>query len=165
MPNFYIPYHLPYPMATTSHNARIELAIAHLNRQDKPNIMGTANEYQLVESTLRRRFKGQCTSRQAATSQYRQNLTLAQEEVLIGQINRLTDRRLPPTSRIVRNLAEEIIGRPIGKNWTGQFVYRYKNRLQSIYLRNIDKDRINVEYAPIFKQFYDLVILLFSYDR
>ena len=66
MPNFYIPYHLPYPMATTSHNARIELAIAHLNRQDKPNIMGTANEYQLVESTLRRRFKGQCTSRQAA---------------------------------------------------------------------------------------------------
>ena len=150
-------------MATTSHNARIELAIAHLNRQDKPNIMGAAKEYQLVESTLRRRFKGQSVSRQAANSIHRQNLTLAQEEVLIGQINRLTDRGLPPTSRIVKNLAEEMIGRPIGKNWTGQFVHRYQSRLQSLYLRNIDKDRMNAKYAPMFKQFYDLVVLFFSY--
>ena len=57
--------------STSSHNARIELAIADLNRQEKPNIMGTAMEYQLVESTLRRRFKGQTTSREAANSQYR----------------------------------------------------------------------------------------------
>ena len=148
--------------STSSHNARIELAIADLNRQEKPNIMGTAMEYQLVESTLRRRFKGQTTSREVANSQYRQNLTLAQEEILIGQINRLTDRGLPPTSRIVRNLAEEMINRPVGKNWTGQFVQRYKNRLRSLYLRNIDKDRMNAEYAPMFKQFYDLVVLFFS---
>ena len=32
-------------MAATTHNARTELAIAHLNRQDKLNIMGTAREY------------------------------------------------------------------------------------------------------------------------
>ncbi len=148
-------------MATTSHDARIELALADLSRQEKPNFMGTAKKYQLVESTLRRRFKGQHLSRRAAVSEYHQNLTLTQEEVLIGQINRLTDRGLPPTSRIVKNLAEAMIGRPVGKNWTGQFVKRYKTRLQSIYLHNIDRNRMNAEYAPLFKYFYDLVIARF----
>ena len=58
---------------------------------------------------------------------------------------------------MVRNLAEEMIGSSVGKNWTGDFVKRYKNRLTSLYLRNIDSQRIKAEYAPSFKQFYDLV--------
>ena len=68
---------------------------------------------------------------------------------------------MPPTSGMVRNLAEEVIGRPVGKNWTGDFVKRYKNRLTSVYLRNIDSQRIKSEYALLFKQFYDLVIWFF----
>src|SRR2546423_860134 len=94
-------------MDKSTHNARIELALADLNQQDKPNLLGTARRYGLVESTLRRRWKGQSMSRQAASSEYKQRLTFAQEESLVQQINRLTDRGLPPTSRIVRNLAEE----------------------------------------------------------
>ena len=136
----------------------MELALADLNRQDKPNFLGTAKKYGLVGSTLRRRYQGKTMSRVAANSEYRQNLTFAQEEVLIGQINRLTDRGLPPTNQMVRNFAEEILNRPIGKNWAGDFVKRYKGRLTSLYLHTIDKDRINAEYAPMFKQFYDLVI-------
>ena len=49
-------------------NARIELAIADLNQQDKPNLMGTAKRFNLVESTLRRRWKGQTVSHKAAAS-------------------------------------------------------------------------------------------------
>ena len=109
-------------MATTTHDARIELALADLRRQEKPNIMGTAKKYQLAESTLRRRFKGQHLSRRAAASEYLQNLTFVQKEVLIGQINVLTDRGIPPTSRTVENFTEEMIKRPVGKNWTGQFM-------------------------------------------
>jgi len=46
-----------------------------------------------------------------------------QEEVLIGHINMLTAQSIPPTSQIVKNLAEEIIsGKPVGKNWTSDFV-------------------------------------------
>ena len=111
-------------MATTTHDTRIELVLADLKRQDEPNIRGTARKYQLIESTLRRRFQGKNLSRSAANSGYRQNLTFAQEQVLIGQINRMTDCRLPPTSRIVKNFAEEVIGRLIGKNWTSDFVKR-----------------------------------------
>jgi hypothetical protein len=38
--------------------------------------------------------------------------------VLIGIINRLTKRKMPPTFAIVINLAEEIRGAFVGKNWT-----------------------------------------------
>ena len=144
-------------MNNSTLNARIELAIADLNQQDQPNLRGTAKRFSLVESTLRRRWKGQTVSQKAAASKYKQRLTLAQEEALIQQINRLVDRGLPPTARIVRTLAEEVIGGPVGKNWTGAFVRRYKDRLKSLYLRNMDSQCIKSEYPPLFKQFYDLV--------
>jgi hypothetical protein len=35
------------------------------------------------------------------------------------------DCGIPPISYIVRNLAKEIHGKPIGKNWIGQFVKHY----------------------------------------
>ena len=57
----------------------------------------------------------------------------------------------------MHNLAEEVINDSVGKNWTSDFMKRYKNRVISIYLRNIDNERIKAEYALIFKYFYDLV--------
>lgn len=144
-------------MNCSTHNARIELAIADLHQQEKPNFLGTAKKYNLNNVTLCRRFRGQQLSKQAAASEYRQCLTFAQEETLIGHINSLTDRGIPPTSHIICSLAQEMIGRPVGKNWTGDFVKRYESRLKSSYLRNIDSQRIKAEYTPSFKQFYDLV--------
>ena len=147
-------------MATSTHNARIELAIADLKSQEVPKYAATARKYALEPSTLRRRFQHITTSKEAANSLYRQRLTFAQEEVLIGEINDLTERAIPPTSQMVRNLAEEIIQRPVGKNWTGDFLKRYKDRLRSQYLMNIDNNRAKSEYVPSFEHFYDLVISL-----
>ena len=96
-------------MNNSTHNARIELALASLRQQNKPNIHRTAKEFSLVESTLRRRWNGKSVSRKASASEHRQRLTDVQEEALIGQINRLTDRGLPPTSSIIRSIAEEMI--------------------------------------------------------
>ena len=53
-------------MDNSTKNASIELEIADLNRQLKPNINAPAKSYSLVESTLRRRFKGESLSFQAA---------------------------------------------------------------------------------------------------
>lgn len=103
-------------MAQSTHNARIKLAIADLAKQSKPNSMATARKHGVNRSTLQKRFLGQTLSMQAAASKYRQRLTFVQEETLIKHINSLTDRGLPPTSRIVRNLAEEIISGPVRKN-------------------------------------------------
>ena len=122
--------------------ASIDLAIADLNTKLTLNIRATARKFQLSESTLKRRWKGQTVSYQEAASIYHQRLTNAQEEALTHQINSLTDRGIPPTSPIVRNLVEEVISGPVGKNWTGQFVKRHKDRLKSLYLHNIDSQRI-----------------------
>ena len=151
-------------MAQSTYDARLELAIADLAKQDKPNYMATAKKHEVARTTLRKRFLGERVSIHAAASKYRQRLTFVQEETLIKHINSLTDRGLPPTSRIVRNLAEEIIGGPVGKNWTGDFVKRYKNRLTSLHLRNIDSQRVRAEYAPSFKHFYDLVTPIWLFD-
>ena len=50
-----------------------------------------------------------------------------------------------PTSSIVRNLAEKLLQDRVGKNWASNFVYRHKDRLKSLYLRNIDKKRYQSE--------------------
>ena len=144
-------------MNNTTTTAPIDQAIANLESQERPNILATAKKFGLVESTLRRRWKGQSVSRREASSTHKQRLTTVQEEALISQINRLTDRGIPPTPTIVRNLAEEMIQSSVGRNWAGEFTKRNQDRLKSLYLRNMDSLRIKSEYAPTFKQFYDQV--------
>ena len=141
----------------STYEARIEAAIDDLESQDVPGYRPTANKYNINYTTLRRRYLGIQLSRATANSEFRQRLTIAQEDVLIKHINDFTDRGLPPTVQIIKNLAEEILYDTVGKNWVGDFVQRKKDRIRSLYLRNIDSLRIKADYAPIFKQFYDQV--------
>ena len=64
---------------------------------------------------------------------------------------------MPPTSAIVKNMAEEIWGGEVNKNWTSHFVKRHQDRLKSLYLRNIDNKRASSEYEPMLKFFFELV--------
>jgi hypothetical protein len=136
-------------------------ALAEVESCSKPNYSEIAEKYGLVRSTLSRRARGETTSREQFQSDKHQCLTNAQERVLINQINRLTNRGIPPTSQMVKNFAEEIIGREVGKNWVGQFCQRHENELKSLYLRNIDNLRVKGEYSPTYKLFYDLVECFF----
>jgi hypothetical protein len=45
----------------------------------------------------------------------------------------------------VKNLAEEIIGGEVNKNWTAYCVKRHNSYLKSLYLRNIDNLRMKSE--------------------
>ena len=102
---------------------QLQLALEACRKAEKPNFSAVAREFPPVNRhTLRRRFLGQQTSRKEANAIHHQNLLIEEEEELIAVINKLTARGLPPTSQIVRNLAEEMVGRTVGKNWTGQFV-------------------------------------------
>jgi hypothetical protein len=129
-------------------------ALAALELCDLPNYSATAREFGVNRITLMRRHKGQTRPRADFLSESIQCLTNDQEEVLIKHINRMTERGMPPTSQIVKNLAKEVIGIPVGKNWTSQFIHQYKGRLKSVYLRNIDKQRIKSEYKPLYKHFF-----------
>ena len=149
-------------MARTYTEEDMQAALAELAKQDTPNYMAMSKKTGIPRKTLSDRFTELHGSSQAANSESRQCLNDAQEEALIRLINRLTNRGLPPTNSIVRNLAEEIIGRRVGKNWSSNFVRRHQGRLTSRYLSNIDKRRQNAEYALLFQQFFQLVLLFIA---
>lgn len=136
---------------------RIPEAIADLESQECPNVKATAEKYDLERKTLEDRWKGKSVSHKEASSIYRQCLTNSQERALVQLINRLTDRNMPPTTAIVKNLAEEIRGCAIGKNWTASFVKRHKDELKSLYLKSIDNKRVKSEYPPSYELFYQLL--------
>jgi len=146
------------PTTSKTHEMQMQLALEACCKVDNPNFTAIARDFPPVNhQTLKWWFYGQQNSQAEAISQSHKNLTNMEEEELIKHINMLTDCGLPPTSAMVQNIAEEMIGWAVGKNWTGQFVKRYKDRLQSVYLRNIDNMWTQSEYAPMIQHFFDLV--------
>ena len=91
-------------------------AIADLESQEVPNVKATAEKHNVARKTLENHWKGRSTTMEECISIHRQCLTNSQERALVQLINRLTDHRMPPTTVIVKNLAEEIRGCAIEKN-------------------------------------------------
>lgn len=141
----------------SSKDARIERAIAHLNAQERPNYSEASELFDIDRTTLWRRHNGLTVSRAEANSTYRQRLNNTQEKELLRYIAALTDRHIPPTTQIIKNLAEEILKGPVGKNWTAGFVKRHSKHICSLYLRPLDRARASAESVSIFERFYVLV--------
>jgi hypothetical protein len=59
-----------------------------------------AAQFNVAESSLRRRYKTKCASR-AEDSLHRQNLSPQQEEELVSYIIDLTSQALPPTRSMI----------------------------------------------------------------
>jgi hypothetical protein len=150
-------------MDNLTYEARLELAIEDISKQTTPNWLGTARRFQINRITLMRRYTGAQQSRTIANAETHQCLSKAQEETLIGYINSLTDRSLPPTSQIVHNMAEELAKRPINKNWVGGFVKRHKDQLSAVYLRTIDNKRVKADSISSYERYYNLVSLYITY--
>jgi Tc5 transposase DNA-binding domain len=148
-------------MGRADKSAQVTKAVLAIRSGEYTDYSNAANKFHCSRTAVMRRITGQTKTRQEAHSFWHQCLTNDEEEILISRINTLTDRGLPPTSQIVRNLAEEIRRQPVGKNWVGQFCKRHKLRLKSAYLRNIDNIRVSAEYAPMFILFFQLVCVLF----
>lgn len=139
------------------YNDRISKTIANLDLQEVPNYRATAKKYDLMRTTLWRRHTAQTVSRGEATTKYRKVLNGAQKKGLVGHIGRLVVRSTPPTPAIVRNIAEEMHGAQLGKNWVTRFIHQHSLHLKSLYMRIIDNLRKKAEYALIFQLFYELI--------
>ena len=140
-----------------SKNEAIQIAIDDLKLQKVPNFAATAKNYNIVRSTLQRRFEGKTVSRNESQSRSNMLLTNAQEEVLIEHINKLSARNLHPTIQTVENLAREIIGHPVGERWVERFRKRHGNKLRSRYMRNIDHSRHVADNSKHFQHYFDNV--------
>lgn len=138
--------------------AQIDAALAYLKAQDKPNVREAARRFNVCQSTLQRRFKGQTVSRAAARAESHQLLNTAQEDALVQHLNDLTKRHLPPSVYTLRNLAAELAGRLPGKNWPAAFLKRHQDRLLSRYLHRLDRARCSAEQHALYTQFYALVL-------
>ena len=144
-------------MDSMSHDARIEAAIAELKPQKRVNYAATARKWKVEPTTLRRRFIGETRSIQEANAESHQKLTSIQEEALIEHINKLTDRGIPPTPQIVKNIAEELAKSKLGPNWVFRFCKRHCSRLASEYLRKIDHKRKVADNSRYFHYFFNTV--------
>jgi hypothetical protein len=91
-----------------------------------------------------------------------QCLSKDQEQVVLGFINKLTDRNCMLTSQIVKNVTEEVAGQAVGKNWVGRFVRRYKNQLHAGFLHRIDSVCIQADNIDLYRQFFEQVSLCVS---
>ena len=135
----------------------MELVLAELDSIFKPNVLVTANKFNLSKSTLRRWWKNIQFFREEASLKYYKRLTTTQKEILIKYINYLNNQSLFLTSNIIRNLTEELTGGLVDKNWIDNFIKRYKEYLRSIYLQNLDNQHIKAKYLPAFQTFYNLI--------
>lgn len=100
----------------SAHDAQINAAIAHLNRQMKLNYTAAARAFKVDCTTLALHYKGKIVSRAEATSIFHQRLNNTQKDTLLSYIDALTDRHISSTSQLIRNLAEEILQRLVEKN-------------------------------------------------
>ena len=144
-------------MSDALNAARMVLALDDLIKQKVPNLLATSKKYAVNRTTLTRQFNGTQMSRADFLSQSIQCLSRDQEKVVLGFINKLTDRNCMPTSQIVKNVAEEVAGQPVGKNWVGRFVRRYQDQLHAGFLRTIDSVHVKSDNIDLYKQFYEQV--------
>jgi hypothetical protein len=138
---------------------QLELALADLRQQIKPNFKGTATLYNINWTILSQRFLGHQQSILDSRSETSRRLSNDIEKILIDFINRLIERSLLPTSQIVKNVAEELCNMSVGKNWVGQFTHRHSEQLHAGYLRSIDSKRLNAKNKTLIQKFYDQVSL------
>ena len=142
--------------------ARMVLALDDLGKQTKPNLLGTAKKWEVNRTTLTRHFNGTQMSRADFLSESIQCLTVDQEQVVLGFINMLTDRSCPPTSQIVRNVAEEVSKGTVGKNWVARFSTQYKDQLHAGYLGLIDSACVKADNIHLIGLFYTQVSVYIS---
>ncbi|OXV07093.1 hypothetical protein Egran_05142 [Elaphomyces granulatus] len=132
----------------------MEKAIEVLRSQETPKYAQVAREFNLSRHTLMRRFKGETLPRAVAASIHLKALTTAQEHELIRHLNQLSDRGIPPTAQITENIVEEILKRPVGRNWVHRFCNRYRDELRSVYLRAIDHSRQVADNSKHFEHYF-----------
>ena len=99
-----------------TNNALIEQAINDLISQDAPNVRETARKYDLVHSTLLRRYNNRTVFTVKTLSQKRQLLTDVQEKIIIKYLNKLSDRSFHFILQILKNVVVEIMNYPIKEN-------------------------------------------------
>ena len=99
-----------------SKETQIQRVLAHLNEQKQLNYTEAARTHGVNPSTLQQRHKGISVSREQVTLETHQCLSSTQEDKFLCHIDALSNKYIPPTTQIVRNLVKEILQTEVRKN-------------------------------------------------
>jgi hypothetical protein len=140
-------------MATTED---IDKAISELRAAKQPNIAAAARKYGIERTRLNRLFKGS----QAIRKNYiaaKHLLSPQQDRRLMELLNRLTKDGIPPTPKLVRQLARDLCGKLPSKNWPSNWLAGHSSEFSSGNLRGFDLDRKKADSYWQYNAYFQLV--------
>jgi hypothetical protein len=152
--------------SSVQREGRIALAIEALKQGYFTSVKGAAKLYDVPESTLRYRLKGNPPQRGRRSPNCK--LTATEELTLVQWILSMGQRGLPPRPDSVRQMANLLLkkrsnsdsnsdpNRQVGKRWVINFVRRHK-ALQTRYTRKYDYQRAKCEDPQVIKDWFRLV--------
>jgi hypothetical protein len=132
----------------------LERTLLEVANTKAPIYAAIARKHHVDRSTLSRRARGVQVSRAVSIQNTSRLLSNAQEEVILQKMETLTNKGIYLASRTIRNTIEAIVGHTIGKNWVGDFLTHYKERIKSINLVGFNQARIIADNSEIINQFY-----------
>jgi transposase len=139
--------------------APIDEAVAAYDAQElgeKLSYRQVAKMFGVSVTTLRRRQQGSQDSRTTKSLNQRA-LSLQQEQVLLRHIDKLTERRLPPTREMIRNFATVIAHQEISESWVTRFLHRNNDRLVSKWSKAMDAVRHHADSHLEYRLYFDLL--------
>jgi hypothetical protein len=134
----------------------MDAALADLRSEDGLKISDVARKHRISRSALSKRIHAK-TSSKARGYESQRMLSDKQEEELVNYIHHLCERCLPPTPKIVANIAQELCGRRLSKNWPSRFVARHKHVLDARYLNTIDLARHKADSRSNYEAYFAIV--------
>ena len=115
----------------------IAAALADLALQELPNYTATAKKFNINRSTLSRRHRN-ITVFVKKSKQTTSILSNQQEKELIRYINKLIERDISSLNVMIRVFTYNISEKQLNTNWLYEFIQRYSDILQSMFLQEAD---------------------------
>lgn len=127
-----IAINVPDNLHALTEEARISLALSayetsqartDITERQKLSLRGAAKLFNVPRSTLTDRFNGRRTRQEA--HEHQQNLTAAQEDLLVEWAQSMGRRGIPLTPTSLAEYASNICGFEVGSSWPQRFLERH----------------------------------------
>ena len=151
----------PKSQKLDNQEGRILLAISALKKSQIQSVRRAAHDFQVSETTLRRRLNGTTTRLETRANNHK--LTQSEEESLIQWILSLDKRGAAPRPAHVREMADILLSkqghttaRTIGDKWAYNFVKRH-DQLKSKFSQRYNHQRAKCEDPKIIQEWFNFV--------
>jgi hypothetical protein len=146
------------PQFSASKERQIQLALQALKQDAKLSVRRAAAIYNVPKSTLHQRRAGRPS--RVDTMANLQNLTSAEEQVIVMRILELVTRGESPRLEVVADMANSLRKErglaPVGPRWASRFVSR-QEELKTVFNRKYDYKRALCEDPKVIQGWFSLV--------